>query len=280
MTVPEQSPTVRHRRLAGELRRLRERAGMTPEQAAAALGWSRPKLVRVETAKTRPKPADVAAALDLYGGPDELKLALMEAARNVRRRGWWSAYDDVLAGSYAELEDDAAEIRSWQVQVIHGLLQTQEYARTLIRNHSADEQEVDRRVQARMMRQTLLARQNAPALQVLIEEAVLRRPVGGVEVMRGQLDALLRAHLRPNVSIRVVPMSVGIYPSLGEGSFTIFSFPRPIDPDVVYLESVAGGVYLEDVEQVRRCGATFDNIADVALSDEESAALIAAIAEE
>jgi hypothetical protein len=207
-------------------------------------------------------------------------LALVEAARNIRRRGWWSAYDDVLAGSYAELEDDVAEIRSWQVQVVHGLLQTHEYARTLILGDSADEQEVERRVQARMMRQTLLARQNAPVLKILIEEAVLRRPVGGVEVMRGQLNALLLARLRPNISIRVVPMPVGIYPSLGEGSFTIFSFPRPIDPDVVYLESVAGGLYLEEVEQVRRCSVTFDHIADVALSEEDSAALIAAIAEE
>jgi hypothetical protein len=253
---------------------------MAPEQAAAALGWSRPKLVRFETAKTRPKPTDVAAMLDLYGGPDELKLALMQVARNIRQRGWWSAYDDVLAGSYAELEDEAAEIKSWQVQVIHGLLQTEEYARTLIRGHSSDEGEADRRLQARMTRQTLLARQNAPALRVLVEEAVLRRPIGGAEVMRGQLNALLTARGRPNVSIRVVPISVGIYPSLGEGSFTIFSFPRPIDPDVIYLESVAGAIYAEDVEQVRRCRVTYDHLADVALPEEESAALIAAIAKE
>jgi hypothetical protein len=278
--MPEQSPTVRHRRLASELRRLRERAAMTPEQAAVALGWSRPKLVRFETAVTRPQPADVAAMLDLYGGPDEMKLALMQLAREIRQRGWWHAYNDVLTGSFAELEDDAAEIRSWQVQVVHGLLQTEDYARELIQGYVQDEAEVDRRLQARIHRQALLARQNAPTLNVIVDEPVLHRPVGGTEVMCGQLDALLDTGRRPNVSVRVLPVEIGTHPVLGEGAFTIFSFRHAFATDVAYVESVAGGIYLEDVEQVRRCSVMFERISDAALPEEDSTALIAALMKE
>lgn len=275
------SPTVRHRRLANELRKRREHVGITAEDAASALGWSRTKLTRFETARTRPTPANVTEMLDLYGGVDEgLKLALTQLARDVRKRGWWSAYGDVLTGSFAELEDDASHIRSWQTQVIPGLLQTEDYARTLIAEDTPDETQVDRRLQARLHRRTLLLRQSAPELHVLIDEAVLRRPVGGTEVMKGQLEALLAARDRPNISIRVVPTSIGQYPALGDGSFVIFTFPRSADQDVTYLESVAGGIYIEDIEQVHRCSVTYQRIADVALHEEDSAALIAAIAKE
>jgi transcriptional regulator with XRE-family HTH domain len=280
MPPPENSPTVRHRRLAAELRRRREAARLSPEQVAAALGWSRPKLVRFETAKTRPQPADVAEMLGLYGGDEALKLALMQLARDVRTRGWWSAYDDVLAGSFAELENDASLIRSWQVEVIHGLLQTPDYARTLIRGDATDDAEIDRRLQAREHRKAVLARENAPTLDFIVDEAVLRRPIGGAKVMRGQLAALLEAGERPNVSIRVLPISVGRYPSIGNGSFTVFAFPRPIELDVVFLESTLGGVYGEDAEQVHRCNVIFDRISEHALSEDQSAARIRDIIEE
>lgn len=278
--MPENSPTVRHRRLAAELRRLREAAELSPPAAASALGWSRSKLTRFETADTRPQPSDVADMLGLYGGDDALKLALMQLARDIRTRGWWSAYSDVLAGSFAELENDADQIRSWNPQIVHGLLQTQDYARTLIRGYSTDVAEVNRRLQAREHRKAVLAREDAPSLSLVLDEAVLRRPVGGPEVMRGQLRALLEAGERSNVSVRVMPTSAGWYPSIGEGSFTLFGFPRPIDLDVAYLETVAGGIYVEDVGEVRRCSVRYDELSDSALSENDSAVLIRAITKE
>ncbi|GAA2621233.1 helix-turn-helix transcriptional regulator [Actinomadura fulvescens] len=278
--MAEYSPTVRHRRLASELRALRESAGLSPENAAAALGWSRPKLVRFETAKAQPKPADVAAILDLYGCEESLRLALMQLARDIRKRGWWTAYDDVLTGPFAELEDVASEIKSWQIELIPGLLQTEQYAFAMIRSGDLSEEELDRRLQARMTRKTLLARQNAPKLTVILGEVVLRRVVGDAATMQGQLQSLLASGQRPNVSIRIVPMSAGLHPGLGEGSFVIFGFPSPMELDVVYLESAVGDVYVEEIEQVRRCNLTFSRISDVALSEEDSAHLIADIAKE
>jgi transcriptional regulator with XRE-family HTH domain len=276
----ENSPTVRQRRLGTMLRNLREEAGLTPAAAAAALDWSKSKLTRFETAETRPQPADVAAILGVYGGDEALKLALMQLARDVRTRGWWSTYNDVLSGAFAELEDDARQIKTFQTQIVHGLLQTPEYARALIRGYSADDAEVSRRLQAREHRKAVLAREDAPSLSIVLDEAVLRRPIGGCDVIRGQLRALLEAGERPNISVRVVPAEAGWYPSIGEGSFTIFTFARPIDLDVAYLESVAGSVYVEDVGEVRRCSVVFDRICDAALSEEDSAMLIRSMIKE
>lgn len=280
MAQHENSPTVRHRRLARELREARETAGISMEQGAAALGWSRTKLLRFETAKTRPQPGDVAEMFGLYGGDEAMRLALMEVARKVRTRGWWSAYSDVLAPSFVELEDEAASIRTLNAQVIHGLLQTPGYARAVMQALHGDPAEVERRLQAREHRKAVLARADAPTLTILLDEAVLRRPVGGPEVMRGQLRALLEAGDRRNVSVRVVPTMLGAYPYIGNGSVTIFGFPREIDPDVAYIESFAGGVFVEDLGEVRRCNLVIDRISDVALSDEESAAVIRDITKE
>lgn len=280
MAQQENSPTVRHRRLARELRQAREAAGITMEQASAALGWSRPKLVRFETAKTRPQARDVAEMFGLYGGEEALKLALMQLARDIRTRGWWSAYGDVLVPSFIELENDASTIRSWQVQLIHGLLQTPDYARAVMRADVVGDAEINRRLQAREHRKAVLARDDAPALEVLLDEAVLRRPVGGLEVLHGQLRALLEAGARENVSVRVVPTSLGAYPALGNGSVTIFGFPRAIDPDVAYVESFAGGTFVEDTTEVRRCSFEVDRISETALSEEDSAGLIRDIIKE
>jgi hypothetical protein len=278
--MSEQGPTTRQRRLAAELRKLREAADLTPDQAAGALGWSRPKLVKIELAKVLPKIGEVEQILSTYGGTDEaVKLALMQLARDSRQRGWWAAYGDVLAGSYAELEDAASRIRSWQVQLVPGLLQTQAYARDVIAKAVPDDPaEVERRVQARMHRQTLLTRQSAPQLDVLLAEEVLHRPGPG-DLMREQTQALLSASQRPNLTMRVVPTSAGLFPGVGQGPLVIFEFPGPVDLSVAYLETMAGGMYVEDVSQVRRCNVAYEDIAAVALSEQESAALIGAVAE-
>ncbi|QFG22771.1 helix-turn-helix transcriptional regulator [Actinomadura sp. WMMB 499] len=278
--MTEYGPTARHRRLAAELRRLREEARLTPENAAGILGWSRPKLVKIETATNMPSVADVAHILKTYGGPDAVRAAILQLARDVRTRGWWAAYDDVLNGSYVELEDAASKIRSWQVEAPPGLLQTEDFARTLIEGeYPNDPEEVDRRLQARMTRRARLSRADVRFDVVLAEEA-LRRPVGGPTVMAGQLGALMETGRRSNVSIRVVPTSIGSRPALGQGNLVLFQFTAPLELDTAYVETMGGGMYIEDIAQVQRCTVTLDRIADVALPVEDSAALIAAIREE
>lgn len=278
--MPENSPTVRQRRLGAELRKAREEARLTLEQASAALGIVRTTLGRYETAETRPTPARVAEMLGLYGGDEALKLALMQLAREGRTRGWWVAFPDVLSPSLAELEHYAKRIRSLQVQIVPGLLQTPDYARTLIRGYTQDATEVRKRLQAREHRKAVLAGEDALVLDVILDEAVLRRPIGGPEVMRGQLAALLEAAERPNISIRVVPLEAGDYPSIGNGSVTIFEFPRSIDPNVAFTESFAGGIFIEDLGEVRRCSFELDRTSEHALSEDESAARIRAINKE
>lgn len=279
--MAELSPTIRHRRLAAELRRLRVEAGLTPEDAAANLGISRSQLVKIETAKVKPSQAIVERILNTYGRDEDHRRALLQLVRNIHQRGWWQAYSDFLAGSFAELEEDADSMRIWQTELIPGLLQTDDYARVLIASGDhRDEDEVDERVKARIRRQAVLTGHNAPTLHVVLDEAVLNRTIGGPAVMRGQLRHLMEMGERENISIRVLPTDAGPHAGIGEGSFTIFGFPRPMDLDVVFLESAAGPVFMEDMERVRRCNVTYDQISDQAMSEEASADLIRALTKE
>ncbi|MET8159786.1 helix-turn-helix transcriptional regulator [Sphaerisporangium sp. NPDC005289] len=270
--APTYSPTVRLRRLAGELRRLREANGLSPEAVAARLGWSRSKVSRIETGRTRASTADVAQICDLYGVNSSARAGLIQLAKEVRQRGWWTAYADVFTGSYIGLEDEASVIRQWEVQLVPGLLQTEDYARAVIsagRSAVYEAEDVHRRVMARMARRTLLSRPNAPELHIVLDEGVIRRPIGGVEAMRFQLDALLTSARRPNVILRLLPYNVGAHPGL-EGAFTILSFTEDTDPDVAYVEGTAGDVYVESSEHVGRYKVVFGHICDAALSPEES----------
>jgi transcriptional regulator with XRE-family HTH domain len=274
-------PTVRGRRLARELRRLREQEGLTLQDVADRLGWSRATVSRLETGQTRPRPADVADILDLYGVPSPQRDALIALAKQAGLRGWWTAYADVFTGSYVALEDEASQIRSWDAQLIHGLLQTEDYARAVI---SAGRMlptaaDVDRRIAARKARQALLDRPTAPHLHVAIDEAVVRRPIGGRAVMREQLLSLVRAAERPQVTIQVLPYEAGAHAGL-DGRFTILSFPDPADPDIAYVEGTMGDVYLESTVETGQHGSRFDRIIKEALSPEESAHLLAEAAKE
>ncbi|MEV7964999.1 helix-turn-helix transcriptional regulator [Sphaerisporangium sp. NPDC088356] len=275
------SPTVRLRRLARELRKMREISGLSPEAAAARLGWSRSKVSRIETGRTRASPADVAAVCDLYGTGSSVRAGLIQLAKEVRHRGWWTAYADVFTGSYIGLEDEARRIHQWEVQLVPGLLQTEDYARTVIkagRPDVNDHDDIHRRVMARMARRTLLSRQNAPELWAVLDEAVVRRPIGSPEVMRNQLEALLVFARRPNVTIRILPFSTGAHAGL-EGAFTILSFAEEADPDVAYVEGTAGDVYVESSQHVDRYKVAFARIWDAALPPEETTRLIAEIKE-
>lgn len=269
-------PTVRGRRLARELRKLREEQGLTLQEVADRLDWSRATVSRLETSQTRPRPGDIADLLDLYGVPSPDRDALITLARQAGQRGWWTAYQDVFAGSYVALEDEASHIRTWDPQLIHGLLQTEPYARTVItagRLLPAQE-DIERRIAARKIRQTLLERENAPQLHVVFDEAVLHRPIGGPEVMRGQLDALTTAVTRPSVTIQVLPYAAAAHAGL-DGRFTILSYPDPADPDIAYVEGTMGDVYLESAGEIAKHRDRFDRIEAAALSPEDSAHLIA-----
>ncbi len=251
---------------------MREEKGLTPEAAAAQLGWSRSKVSRIETGRTMASRSDVAAVCDLYGANSSERAGLIQLASEVRQRGWWTAYADVFTGSYIGLEDEAALIRQWEVQLIPGLLQTEDYARTVISMHRP-EGDAQRRVMARMARRTLLSQPNAPSLNAILDEAVLRRPIGGRRVMHEQLEALLIAARRTNITIQVLPYHTGEHAGL-EGAFTILSFSDENDPNVAYVESTAGDIYVESTEQVERCTLIFERIRGAALSPEDSLRLI------
>lgn len=281
---PPHSPTVRGRKLGSELRRLREQAGLTTEAAAAQLGegWSRSKVSRIESAKTKATINGVTAMLDLYGVDSATRAALIDLAKNAFRRGWWTDYSDVFRGSYVALEDDAAKIDEWSPQVLPGLLQTDEYAREVIRaGLPEDTASVQRRVMARMTRKALLGRADPPAPQMtaVIDESALRRPIGGRDVMRAQLHALLDAGRRPNVAIRVLPFEAGTHAGL-DGPFIVLGFPEDIAPDVAYVGTRIGDGYAESTEIVRRIKLDFESLLAAALSPEGSAEFIAAMTEE
>lgn len=274
-------PTVRGRRLARELRRLREQERLTLQDVADRLGWSRATVSRLETGQTRPRHTDVAVMLELYGVPSPQRDALIALAKQAGQRGWWTAYADVFTGSYVALEDEASLIRSWDAQLIHGLLQTEQYARAVITagRMLPTKADVERRIAARKARQALLDRPNAPELQMIFDEAVLRRPIGGPEVMREQLLHLARLAERPKITVLILPFTSGAHAGL-DGRFTILSFPDPADPDIAYVEGTMGDVYLESAGEIGQHESRFNRIIDAALSPEESAHLLVEAAKE
>lgn len=274
-------PTVRGRRLARELRRLREDHRLTLQDVADRLGWSRARVSRLETAQSRPHHGDVADLLDLYGVTSPDRDAFITLAREARQRGWWTAYVDVFTGSYVALEDGAARIRTWDPQLIHGLLQTEAYSRTVISSGRmiADQAEIDRRVAARKVRQGLLDRPDAPHLHMVIDEGVLRRPLGGPGVMGDQLRALVTAAERANVTIQVLTYEMGEHAGL-DGRFTILSYPDEADPDIAYVEGTMGNVYLESTDEIGQHVERFKRIITAALSPGESIQLITNVARE
>ena len=274
--MPMKSPTVRHRRLGRELRRLREQAGLTSADAAKRLGWSHSKINRVEGGRIMVSEDDLIAACELYGADSATKAGLVQLARDAARRGWWTAYADVFTGSYIALEAEATIIRTWEPLLVPGLLQSEDYAREVIaaRHPDLSDGELARRVDARMQRKTRLLGKSAPTFHAIIDEGVLRRPVGPRDVMERQLADLLQVAEWANIVIQVLPFAAGAHPGL-EGSFSVLSF-EPDDPDVGYVGSPAGEVYVEAADQVSQLMLVFDRLARAALSPEESAALIAA----
>lgn len=274
----EHSPTVRRRRLASELRARREAAKLTCEDVAEHLECSASKISRVETGRVSVSPRDVRDMLELYGVEPEQRESLVQLARESRQKGWWHAYSDAIEprfANYVGLEDAAAEIRTYEVNLIPGLLQTEDYARAVISAGSltAPLSEVDRLVALRMARQPMLTGDAPPQMWAVLDEAVLRRTVGGRGLMRLQLEHLIELATLPNVAVQVIPFGSGAHPGMGK-PFVILAFPERSDPDVVYLEDLTSALYIEDLHQVDRYNVLFNHLRATALSFEDSAALI------
>ncbi|MEV4376633.1 helix-turn-helix transcriptional regulator [Streptosporangium sp. NPDC049644] len=269
--------TVRLRRLSRELRTLRATTGLTTEAAAEQLGWSRSKLNRFETGKIAPATEDVAAICHLYCVDQATADAAVQLAREVTRRGWWTAYSDVFTGSYIEFEAEATMIHKWEPLLIPGLLQSEGYAREVIRAGwpNLTSSELDRRVDARMARKINLLGSKTSVLHVLMDEGALNRPIGAPEIMTEQLDDILQISDWSNVTVQVLPIANGAHIGL-EGAFSILSFGDE-DPDIGYAECQAGEVYVEAADQVRRLMLMFERLTGACLSPQESTKLIAAM---
>lgn len=253
--APGTGSTVRRILLGSHLRRLREACGVTREEAGYEIRASESKISRLELGRVSFKERDVADLLSLYGIDDEEEReALLKMAREANAPGWWHRYGDVLPSwfqTYVGLEEAASMIRTYEVQFIPGLLQSAGYARavmTLGRREAHDE-EIERRVGLRMARQERLGRDEAPRVWAVIDEAALRRPIGGPEVMREQLEHLIAMAKRPNVTLQVMPFEFGGHAAEG-GAFSILRFAASELPDVVYLEQLGGALYLDKREDV------------------------------
>ncbi|MBO0820467.1 MAG: helix-turn-helix transcriptional regulator [Nocardiopsaceae bacterium] len=278
-------PTVRRRRLGTELRRLREGSGYKLEEVAAELGVAPSTLSRIETGKAPTKSAYLNQMLEMYGVHDASQRAvLVGMAREGHRKGWWAAYDDVLPSGfdiYVGLEAETAGVRSYEVSVVHGLLQTADYARAVLREmfprHSTEQ--IERLVDLRMARQRRLDDDPPLELWAILDEAVIRRTVGGPAVMRRQLEHLVAEGDRQGMMIQVLPFSSGAHAGHG-GPFSILEFPERSDAEVAYVESGAGIIYLEKDREVRLRAEAFDRLRAAALSPADSSDLISNAARE
>jgi len=248
-------PTVLRMLLGAHLRRLREAQGVSRETAGWEIRASESKISRMELGRVSFKERDVADLLSLYGlTDDEERNALLELAKNANTPGWWHREGDILPSwfqSYLGLEAAAALIRTYEVQFVPGLFQTADYARAviLLGHGAASNEEVERRVKLRMNRQQLLTRPDPPQVWVVVDEGALRRPVGGPEIMRAQISALIDATKQPNVRLQVIPFRAGGHAAAG-GSFSILRFPDQDLPDVVYVEQLTSALYLDKREDV------------------------------
>jgi transcriptional regulator with XRE-family HTH domain len=282
------SPTVRRRRLAAELRRLRGSSGKTADEVGRALGWSKAKVSRYELARGGLKPAEVVRLLDVYAVQGSQREQLLALAEEARLRGWWEAYSDVLTEGHLEfigLEAEATSIREWQLSVVPGLLQTERYAREVLSGYhevaTISPLSVRRRVETRLIRQQILTRDEPLELVALLDEAVLRRRRGDRAVMRGQLQRLADASELPNVTVQILPLE-GDH-ALAMDSFAILQFGKDHEAalhDVVSMEHLLNELYVEGDTDTYQFQLAFDHLAAEALSPPESRELILSIARE
>ncbi|MFI6350823.1 helix-turn-helix domain-containing protein [Streptomyces sp. NPDC050560] len=270
---------VRRILLGSQLRRLREAGGITREAAGYSIRASESKISRMELGRVSFKVRDVEDLLTLYGVTDEGERgALLSLVKEANVAGWWHSYTDVLPGwfqTYVGLEAAASLIRLYEVQFVHGLFQTEAYMNSVVSRAMKEpsQAEVDRRVALRLERQKLLVSENAPEFQVVLDEAALRRPYGSAEVMRGQLQHLIEISERPNVTLQVMPFSVGGH--AGEsGAFSMLKFDESDLSDVVYLEQLTSALYLDKREDVDQYGRAMDELRATAANPAETRELL------
>lgn len=282
MTEPRSSPTVRRRTLSATLRNLRTAADLTVTEVERRLEWSVGKVSRMEGGKwKRLDPRDVRDLLDLYGITDpEQRDRLITITKQARERGWWSAYHDMVSEEYSTyigLEQGAAELLVVNPSIVPGLLQTEDYARAVIARGPAElsAKQVEKRVEIRTVRQQLLTRDEDPLrVWAVMDEAALRREVGGPDVTRDQLRYLLEVAELAKVTLQVIPFGAGAHPGV-VGGFTIMKFPDG-DPDAVSVETQAGQLFIETPEEMDPYRVAFQHLQATALSPTDSLRLIAA----
>ena len=283
--IPQAGGVILRLLLGTQLRRLREAAGVTPERAGYEIRASRSKISRMETGHVGFKARDVSDLLSLYGTTDEqVRARLLAMAHQSGRPDWWDQYSDILPGwfaSYLGLESVSKTIRSFELQFVHGLFQTQDYARaiTQLGHRSAPPEEIERRVGLRVRRQELLSRTDPPRIWSVMDEAVLRRPFGSPAVLRAQLHRLIEAAALPHVTLQVVPFARGGH-AAASGSFTVLRFGEPDLPDVVYIEQLTGAVYLDQRPDVEHYLEVADELSGEALTPVASRRFIEQVAKE
>ncbi|MER6303953.1 helix-turn-helix transcriptional regulator [Kitasatospora sp. NPDC001539] len=281
----ESRPTVRGRRLGSELRRLRESASKTTDDAASALECSRAKISRIETGAVGIRRLDLGILLDLYGVTDpQARTTLETLARESKKRGWWHDYGDTIPPAHADflgLEGDARYIRTWQPLVVPGLLQTEDYARALLQANPAAVRpdKIDQLVKMRMERKGILTKPDPARFWGIIWEPALRCPVGGVDVRQAQLTYLREAAQLPNVTLQVVPLELGATAGAC-GAFVMYGFSDSPAPGAVFVETLTTGYYLEREAELDGYGLAFEYLRSSALNPSESLDMITAISAE
>ncbi|MFC9425377.1 MULTISPECIES: helix-turn-helix domain-containing protein [unclassified Streptomyces] len=270
------SPTARRRRLAIELKKLREEHALTCNQVGKELDWSGSKVNRLETGQGRVQPSDVDALCRFYGTSDELRELLKALAKQSKTKGWWHAHGDAVPSwfsVYVGLEQAVSSLRTYQGEFIPGLLQTAEYASELSRvTPDLSPDDIPRLVDVRMRRQELLTEASPPDFWAVVHQSAILQVIGNRQVMARQLERMLEMAKLRNVTVQVLPYDAGTYPSTGP--FTVLGFPEQEDPDMVYREGLTDSVYLELPTDVSIYTKAFDHLRALALSPQRSASLI------
>ncbi|TPQ22988.1 helix-turn-helix domain-containing protein [Streptomyces sporangiiformans] len=281
------APSVLRMILGRQLEELRTRAGLTYEQAGAAIGVSHSTIRRMEAAKVaRLRLTDAEKLLQVYGVRDQQEIdTFLKSVREANKRGWWHTYRDVLPdwfAAYLSLEQAALQIRAYEAEFVHGLLQTEAYARALLSagNPHAPADATERRVALRMERQELLSRPKPPRVWIVMDETVLRWPVGGPEVMRAQIDHLIAVNALPHVTVQIMPFGNGPHPAMRAGAFHLFRFRARELPDIVYLSGLVGAVYLDKEDDVLVYREALDRLGAQSAPAGKTEALLGAIRKE
>ncbi|MEV6112834.1 helix-turn-helix transcriptional regulator [Streptomyces sp. NPDC052109] len=281
------APSVLRMILGRQLEELRTRAGLSYDEAGAAIGVSHSTIRRMEAAKVaRLRLTDAEKLLQVYGVIDRDEIdTFLQSVREANKRGWWHTYRDVMPdwfAAYLSLEQAALQVRAYENQFVHGLLQTEDYARALLgaENPHASAEATERRVALRMRRQELLTRETPPRLWVVMDETVLRWPVGGPQVMRAQIDHLVEVNRLPQVTLQLMPFANGPHPALRAGAYHLFRFRARELPDIVYLNGLVGAVYLDKADDVVVYREALDRLGAQAAPAKKTEALLGAIRKE